>query len=142
MKKPWERPREPEEPEGPQEPEEVVPSLLAQSRAFRLVFFFMFAPAVGIGCVWVVWTAALSGRPMPTNPLFFVLAAAGPAALWFAAVRLVLAAKLLGDYELRTEEEDTRQQRLFQQYIQPGGVLDWAGLLISLVHLAIVVNVF
>ena len=135
---------EPDERDDGEEDEEMARKMRVFNRIIRCFFFFVLFPAFGVGCIVLTWVVVGGGRGIPTHPLFYLMAVGGPLALWIAGVRLVLAAMMLGDDELRTVEEDERQKRLFWMYLQPGtgGILDLGGLLIGLAHLAVVLMSF
>jgi hypothetical protein len=141
MRKPWQR-HQPEE--EPDEPEELFGLSDSQRRWFRIVNFFVVAPALGVLCTWWPWYVGMNQPAMQAQreaPGFYIAAFIGPPILWWCLVRLLLASQMLGDDELRTVEEDKRQEWLKQQYRKPSGVLDWGSFIFGPVHLVIVMAV-
>ena len=113
------------------------------NRKGRVFFFFVVAPLVSIFFIAAPWIAVANDRPMMEMPrVLFALAFMGPCGLWLVGLRLALSMMMLPDDELRTVEEDERQIRLWKQYIQPGSLYDWAGAVLGLAHLAIVLLAF
>src|SRR5262245_58402272 len=136
MTKPWQR-HQPEE--EPDDPEDLLSD--TQRRRVRIVAFFAVIPALGVLCTWWPWYVGMNQPAMRAQyeaPGFYIAAFAGPLLLWLCVVRLVLASQMLGDDELRTVEEDKRQEWLWQQYFQPGRVLDWGSLFLGRVPQVIV----
>jgi len=130
-----------DEAEG-EEDEEMARAVRAFNRKLRLFLFFFVTPFVGFVFTLMAWGPVIVGRSvleLQANTICF--AVFGPELLWVFFVRLVLAGKLLGDDELRTEDEDERQKRLWRLYLR-ANPYDGAGFVLGLAHLMIVVFAF
>ncbi len=127
----------PDERDAGEDDEAMAQAMRAYHRKGRIFFFFVICPVLGIAFSIMPWIMIHNGRPMPNNFWFGALVVAGPTMLWVVAVRLVLSVMMMGD-ELRTEEEDERQKRLWRLYIRVGGLTEWIGMAIGFIHLVVV----
>jgi hypothetical protein len=139
MRKPWERPQEPEEEE--EDSPEMARAMGAYYRKIRIIFVFILPTCVGLVLLWWAWHVALNKETMPVQYEargFRFAAICGPGALWMVGVRVILSAMMLGDDELRTEEQDIRDQRLWALYQRPNPALDSPGAILGFINFAIV----
>jgi|GEM_PF-4034633 len=126
--------------DGDDDTPEMRRALMRWNRRYRTLILFVFLPLIGFTLTIGGWLPVIMGKKLELKkeriaPVV-AMTVGGPTLLCgFLLVRCVIARKLIDPEELRTEEEDERQRRLWKLYVSPSNKVELVGLLIGLLNL-------